>query len=237
MLGDARAIQKPVADLSGAPRCARAQEYRVRGRYELFRGWSLYSRQPFYGWFAASAVVLGLQIVDALLGLFGVGCRFSRVLRPVLPMIRFSNIRMVLTGMISLLPKILSVLVLLLLNTSTFAFLGHLFFRDYTDPYRQECEILPYDFTRELPGNCTHGATTREDYFETITEAFWQLFILTTTANYPDVMTPARRITPSAPLFFVLFLLIGLFFLMNLLFAVVYEYYKEASVRKAASAQ
>lgn len=51
-------------------------------------------------------------------------------------------------------------------------------------------------------------------------EASWQLLILLTTANFPDVMMPAYTANRLAALFFGTFLVLGLFFMMNLLLAV-----------------
>ena len=46
-----------------------------------------------------------------------------------------------------------------------------------------------------------------------------QLFILTTTANYPDVMMPAFRCNRLSALFFVVFIVIGAYFLLILTLA------------------
>ena len=46
-------------------------------------------------------------------------------------------------------------------------------------------------------------------------EASWQLFILLTTANYPDVMMPAYTSNRLAALFFIAFVCVGTFFLMK----------------------
>ena len=54
-------------------------------------------------------------------------------------------------------------------------------------------------------------------------EAAWNLFILLTTANYPDVMMPAYSTNRLSSIFFVVFLCFGLFFLMNVALAVIYN--------------
>ena len=51
------------------------------------------------------------------------------------------------------------------------------------------------------------------------------MFVLLTTSNFPDVMLPSyneRRIDGA---FFILYLVIGLFLLMNLLLAIFYSSY------------
>ena len=45
------------------------------------------------------------------------------------------------------------------------------------------------------------------------------MLVLLTTANYPDVMMPAYNASRPSVLFFVSFLLVGLFFCMNLVLA------------------
>ena len=59
-------------------------------------------------------------------------------------------------------------------------------------------------------------------------EAAWQLIVTLTTANFPDVMLPAyERNRWPATLFFGSFLALGMFFMMNLLLATVYNTYSE----------
>ena len=61
--------------------------------------------------------------------------------------------------------------------------------------------------------------------FPTVGEAVWQLFILLTTANFPDVMMPAYAAHRAAAIFFLAFVSLGVFFLMNFLLAVIYDAY------------
>lgn len=50
-------------------------------------------------------------------------------------------------------------------------------------------------------------------YFITPAESFYQMFILLTTANFPDVMLPAYYSNRLYSLYFVGYLVIGLYFL------------------------
>ncbi|MDP2435381.1 MAG: ion transporter, partial [archaeon] len=63
-------------------------------------------------------------------------------------------------------------------------------------------------------------------YFRTFGQSFVSLFILVTTANFPDVMMPAYSEMGVASLYFVLFLLFVLYFLLNALTATVYNSYR-----------
>ncbi|XP_071790581.1 two pore channel protein 1-like isoform X1 [Asterias amurensis] len=59
--------------------------------------------------------------------------------------------------------------------------------------------------------------------FDSLIDSFISLFILMTTANFPDVMMPAYNKSGWSVLFFIVFLILQLYFLMNLLLAVVYD--------------
>lgn len=62
-----------------------------------------------------------------------------------------------------------------------------------------------------------------DPYFSSFHRSFINLFVLLTTANFPDVMMPAYSHSRWAAVFFILYLSIVLYFLMSLMLAVVYE--------------
>lgn len=70
------------------------------------------------------------------------------------------------------------------------------------------------------------GTQEGEAYFSSLLESVYNMFILLTTANYPDIMIPAYEDNKMYALFFVTYLIIGLFFLMNLVLAIYYSNYK-----------
>lgn len=53
----------------------------------------------------------------------------------------------------------------------------------------------------------------------------WHLLVLMTTANFPDVMLPAYGLNQGYVLFFFIYMIFGLFFLMNLVLAIFYTNY------------
>ena len=63
--------------------------------------------------------------------------------------------------------------------------------------------------------------------FPTIRDAYRNLTILFTTANYPDIFLPAQRISFWNAFLFMFFMLAGLYFLTNLLTANVFNKYQE----------
>ena len=70
-------------------------------------------------------------------------------------------------------------------------------------------------------------------YFPNFAEAMVNMLVLLTTANYPDVMMPAYNAHRPSVLFFISFLLVGLFFCMNLVLASVYNNYKIQMTERA----
>lgn len=67
------------------------------------------------------------------------------------------------------------------------------------------------------------GAT----YFPSLVKGMWSLLVLLTTANFPDVMLPAYRESRSAFLYFLIFMIVGMFFLVNALTAIVMSAYQQ----------
>ncbi|XP_077995926.1 two pore calcium channel protein 1-like [Glandiceps talaboti] len=123
--------------------------------------------------------------------------RVTRALRPIflIDTQYCGGVRRVMRQILQSLPPIVDMLVLLLFFMLIFAVLAfYLFIPD------------------------------QQNYlFERFEDCFVHLFILLTTANFPDVMMPAYNTHRSASLFFIVYLVIELYFLMNLLLAVVYE--------------
>ena len=70
------------------------------------------------------------------------------------------------------------------------------------------------------------GTMTGYASFTTLGETFWALVILITTSNYPDVMLYAYNTSTWYTLYFVTFILFGVFFLMNVLLGVIFDNYK-----------
>ena len=61
--------------------------------------------------------------------------------------------------------------------------------------------------------------------FTDIRTAYWQLFITLTTSNFPNVMLPSYGVNRMCAMFFLIYLIIGLFLLFNLVLAIVYSAY------------
>jgi hypothetical protein len=59
--------------------------------------------------------------------------------------------------------------------------------------------------------------------FETIGDSAHGILVLMTTANFPDFMLPAYHVRRVNCIFFIFYLIFGLFLLMNMLLAVFYS--------------
>ena len=63
-------------------------------------------------------------------------------------------------------------------------------------------------------------------YFSTPGNAYYEMVILMTTANFPDIMLPAYNVNRLNCISFIIFLIFGLYFLQNILLAIVIDNYK-----------
>ncbi|XP_060068697.1 two pore channel protein 1-like [Ylistrum balloti] len=123
--------------------------------------------------------------------------RVTRALRPLFIIDTYycRNVRRICRQILQSLPPIVDMIILLLFFMLIFSILGFYLFSQ-----------IPQD-----------------TYFTTIQDSFISLFVLLTTANYPDVMMPAYAHNHGYAIFFIIYLALELYFLMNLLLAVVYD--------------
>mmetsp|Transcript_17013 Transcript_17013/g.14943 ORF Transcript_17013/g.14943 Transcript_17013/m.14943 type:complete len:572 (+) Transcript_17013:23-1738(+) len=63
-------------------------------------------------------------------------------------------------------------------------------------------------------------------FFGSLSETIWNMSVLLTTANFPDVMLPAYQMNTAYTLYFIVYILIGVYFLLNVLLAVFYSNYQ-----------
>ncbi|GIX76970.1 two pore calcium channel protein 1 [Caerostris darwini] len=144
-------------------------------------------------------IVLVIMIIEAVvvLGRQTSHFRVTRALRPVFLIDNHycKGIRRVIRQIMQSLPPILDMLTLLLFFMLIFSVLGFYLFRSVHE----------------------------DTYFSSLQDSFVSLFVLLTTANFPDVMMPSYAMTKWSSLFFIIFIIIHVYFLMNLMLAVVYE--------------
>lgn len=76
-----------------------------------------------------------------------------------------------------------------------------------------------------------------EAYFLTTLDSYWTMFQTLTTENYPDVFLLGYAENSLSALFFVLFTMVAVFFLLNVLLAVIFDNYKNRLERVQRSRQ
>lgn len=143
--------------------------------------------------------ILLLMLLEAMVVAARQATHF-RILRALRPIFLIDNhylggVRRLTRQILQSLPPVFDMLVILFFFMTLFAILGYHIF-SFVD---------------------------NEPYFRTFYNSIVNLFVLLTTSNFPDVMIPYYANSRWASLFFVVFLLVHLYFLMNLVLAVVYE--------------
>ncbi|XP_032450833.1 two pore calcium channel protein 2 isoform X2 [Lynx canadensis] len=168
-------------------------------------GWAQFRKNP---WLLAYLAVLVVSLADWIVSLSLVcqePLRIRRLFRPFFLMQNSSMMKKTLKCIRSSLPEMASVVLLLALHLCVFTMLGMLVFTGEKDD-GQDRERLTY--------------------FRNLPEALTSLLVLLTTANNPDVMTPAYSKNRAYAIFFIVFTLIGSLFLMNLLTAIIYNQFR-----------
>ncbi|XP_029295142.1 two pore calcium channel protein 1 isoform X2 [Cottoperca gobio] len=155
--------------------------------------------------------VLLLQFVEAIVVLIRQTShvRVTRALRPIfLVDCRYCGaVRRNLRQIFQSLPPFIDILLLLLFFMVIFAILGF----------------------------CLFSPNTADPYFRTLENSLVSLFVLVTTANFPDVMMPAYSKNRWSCVFFIVYLSIELYFIMNLLLAVVFDTFNDVEKMKFKS--
>jgi two pore calcium channel protein 1 len=147
-------------------------------------------------------VMLCVMFVEALVVLIRQEShlRITRALRPVffIDTYLMIGVRRVLRQIFQSLKQIVDVILLLLFVVAFFALIAY------------------YLYARADP-----------TFFDTFGLSFVSLFIATTTANNPDVMMEAYSRHSASPIFFMVYLVVTLYFVTNILLAVVYSNFSE----------
>jgi len=69
-------------------------------------------------------------------------------------------------------------------------------------------------------------------YFKDIPTTIFNVYVLFTTSNFPDILFPFWKVNNWAAIYFSGFLVIGLYMLLNLMLAVFYNSYKGRIMKK-----
>ncbi|KAL0482997.1 two pore calcium channel protein 1 [Acrasis kona] len=133
--------------------------------------------------------------------------RITRIVRPFFMAEHVSALRGRITLIFKTIRKIPEFFLLMILNVLFFTLMAYTLFRNNAE----------------------------DPYFKDIFESFLSIFILQTTANYPDVTIPAVKMNPINSIFFITFLAIQLYFIFNLNIATVFNVYQEERQAKNLS--
>ncbi|XP_035828200.1 two pore calcium channel protein 2 [Aplysia californica] len=176
-------------------------------------------------WDMGAVIIIIVSIIDWIVS-FSLGCteyiRFRRILRPYFILQNSSLMKKIVNCLRMTLPEVISVLLLLALHLFVFTLFGMLLFPEY--------EAAPSNVTMYLINSSTPGPVPTpsegHQYFHSLLDSLVSLLVLLTTANNPDVTMPAYSRNRYASLFFILYLFIGLYCLMNMLLAVIYNQFR-----------
>ncbi|KAJ2940242.1 hypothetical protein O0L34_g11811 [Tuta absoluta] len=144
-------------------------------------------------------VTLLIMVLEAVVVLCRQSSHFrvTRALRPIflVDTRHCGGVRRFIRQILQSLPPIVDMLGLLMFFVVTYSLLGYYLFSEHID----------------------------NGHFKTISDSFVSMFVLLTTANFPDVMMPSYAKSKWYALFFIMYIITVLYVLMNLMLAVVYE--------------
>ena len=145
-----------------------------------------------------------ISVLDLIINIFGSAgdFRLSPYFRIAFVALYSPQLRRELKFLTKTLPELFKVLLLLTCYCIAFAWFGVVLF----------------------PNDGEEG----KQYFHEFGSAMWNLQILLTTNNFPDVMMPAYAETRLYFFFFLIFTIGGIYFFINLLTGVVYSAYQDA---------
>eukprot|EP00750_Incisomonas_marina_P010351 INCI16265.5.p1 GENE.INCI16265.5~~INCI16265.5.p1 ORF type:complete len:1201 (+),score=174.48 INCI16265.5:344-3604(+) len=177
---------------------------------------------------------------------------FGRLVRPFLFLVKMVNVRQIGTSIVRSIPKILDVVILLVITILMFSLVGFLMFSGVTGRYpavesifeetkNDTCafsmgfdnDINESEFDSFVP-YCSTWSSYCRDYFNSVAHSFIHLFILVTTANFPDVMNPYTECNGWAFLFFAAYIVLSLYTFLSLVLAVVYNLYQRIAAAQVA---
>jgi two pore calcium channel protein 2 len=202
-------------------------------------------------WLIAYYLVLAVSIIDCSISLL-MNCdetfRVRRYLRPFFLIQSSSLMKKTIKCVRRTVPQIISVLVLLIINLYFFAIIGMLVFPRY---YIVKSDIAIINTTNTtnstettinyrdlfLNGNSpisddnhSHKNDTslfvKNKVFSNIASAIVSLIYLVTSSNNPDVMMQAYSQNRFSAIFFIIYVVIGLYCIMSLVTAVIYNQFK-----------
>jgi len=141
-----------------------------------------------------------LCIIDMIVcTIFRISPFVTNFSRPIVILIFMASSRQHLWSVIKLIQDSAILLMSIFIYVAFFSFIGFFLFKNTMEGY---------------------------SYFKTPGTAFYQMFICLTTSNFPNVMLPAYYDNSLYAIYFIGYLIGGLYFLMNVLLATIFDNYK-----------
>ncbi|KAK0064412.1 two pore calcium channel protein 2 [Biomphalaria pfeifferi] len=186
-------------------------------------GYHYFLRQK---WDVTAVILLVVSFVDWLVSSC-MACsepvRVRRLLRPFFILQNSSLMKKIAKCLQRTLPEVLSVLVLLTIHIIFATMFAMLLFPIYEIKKTNATLTYSNDTNSSI---IISGPDEGMKYFNSLMDSFVNLLILLTTANHPDVTLPAYGKNRFASIFFIIYLIIGLYFLMNMLLAIIYNQFR-----------
>ena len=209
-------------------------------------GWKRFLRKP---WLVLYAFMLTLSFADIVVSLTFCEARdrefphnllytlrLRRFCRPLFFLLSSTIMKKFAKAVVLTLPQIFSVLVLLVLHLYVFTMIGLLVFPRPISSSGETNATNETDIVLSIPvvpENVSHNISYSyyaelegSTYFSSVSNAFMSLLVLLTTANHPDIMMPIYQYNRFSSIYFILFLGIGTFLILNLLIAATYSQFK-----------
>jgi len=192
-------------------------------------GWQRYIRRPWLVLYSILIIASGTDLLVSLGTVCGYTLRVRRLLRPFFLLQRSSIMKKMINAIKKSLPQILSVLVLLLLVLYVFSMLGMLLFHKHPI-HKKNSTNSSHDVTDDKDDD-PHKNYSAEEleghlYFSSFRQAFVSLLVLLTTANNPDSMLPVYTYNRYYAIYFIIFVALCTYIMLNLLTAVIYNQFR-----------
>lgn len=163
--------------------------------------------------------------------------RFSRILRPILLGLHVNSIRRMYQIAFSLLPRLMEVFFLGAAIFIFYASVGMFFFNQDRSVFDRTSweqglfgtcqDVLERNMSNPL--GCPPVAEYVFASFSSYSDTFISLFALITTETYPDVAILPHNRTAWYLIYFITFLALGYFFLLNVIIAVLHGHYRRTN--------
>lgn len=147
--------------------------------------------------------------------------RFSRPFRVWLLLSRLRNLRNAISMAFRTLPNVALIGGFLMFLVLLFSIVGWLIFDPQNGPWNRIA------FNQTHSGLCSTFSPVCNGYFDTYPNTLYQMYILLSGINYPDIALPYLEANYMSSLFFVAYLTLGQIFLMRLLITAAYGAYRE----------